>query len=158
MRVPYSNHIVCLSTLSLCCDNSNTFLPRTFNLGQLRKSLIWALSVCSSICLHFLCAVNTFLENFQTFYMGIISQKENTYSFWGHYVKGQGHRQFLWFFFYIPFSNATLTQIRFDPFQTWNMESMSDMGNTYSFWGHFVKGQGHGHFHGQFNDHNSLSI
>ena len=26
--------------------------------------------------------------------MGNISDKENTYSFWGHYVKGQGHR--LW--------------------------------------------------------------
>ena len=46
MRVPYSNHIVCPSfclsvsvcpsvrpsTLSLCCDNSNTFQPRTFKL------------------------------------------------------------------------------------------------------------------------------
>ena len=40
MQVPYSNHIVwpsfCLSvhpsTLSLCCDNENTFLPRTFKL------------------------------------------------------------------------------------------------------------------------------
>ena len=39
--------------------------------------------------------------------MGNISDKENTYSFWGHYIKGQGHRQFLWVF-YIPFSNATL--------------------------------------------------
>ena len=39
--------------------------------------------------------------------MGNISDKENTYSFWGHYVKGQGHRQLLWVF-YIPFSNATL--------------------------------------------------
>ena len=62
------------------------------------------------------------------------------------------------FFFYIPFSNVTLTQIRFDQFQTWNMDSMSDMGNTYSFWGHFVKGQGHGQFHGQFNGHNSYNI
>ena len=62
------------------------------------------------------------------------------------------------FFFYIPFSNATLTQIRFDPFQTWNMDSMSDMGNTYCFWGHFVKGQGHGHFHGHFTAHNSYNI
>ena len=90
--------------------------------------------------------------------MGYISDKENTYSFWGHYVKGQGHRQFLFFFFYISFSNATLTQIRFDPFQTWNMDSMSDMGNTYSFWGHFVKDRGHGHFHGQFSGHNSYNI
>ena len=39
--------------------------------------------------------------------MGYISGKENTNSFWGHYVKGQGHRQLLWVF-YIPFSNATL--------------------------------------------------
>ena len=31
--------------------------------------------------------------------MGNISDKENTYSFWGHYVKGQGHRQLLWVFF-----------------------------------------------------------
>ena len=38
--------------------------------------------------------------------MGNISVKEDTYSFWD-YVKGQGHRQFLWVF-YIPFSNATL--------------------------------------------------
>ena len=27
--------------------------------------------------------------------MGNISDKENTYSFWGHYVTSQGHRQFL---------------------------------------------------------------
>ena len=40
--------------------------------------------------------------------MGNISDKEITYSFWGHYVKGQGHRQFLRVFFYIPFSYATL--------------------------------------------------
>ena len=65
--------------------------------------------------------------------MGNISDKGNTYSFWGHYVKGQGHRQFLCCFFNIPFSNATLTEIHFDPFQTWNMDNMSDMGNTYSF-------------------------
>ena len=40
MRVPYINQIVCpfvclsvrLPTLSLCCDNSNTFLQRTFKL------------------------------------------------------------------------------------------------------------------------------
>ena len=62
---------------------------------------------------------------------------------------------FGFFFFYIPFSNA---QICFDPFQTWNMDSMSDIGNTYSFGGHFVKGQGHGHFHGQFSGHNSYNI
>ena len=62
------------------------------------------------------------------------------------------------FFFYIPFSNATLTQIRFDLFQTWSMDNMSDMGNTYCFWGHFVKGQGHGQFHGQFSGQNSYNI
>ena len=47
MRVPYGNHIVCpfvclsvcLSTLSLCCDNSNIFLPRTF------KLCIWVLFI-----------------------------------------------------------------------------------------------------------------
>ena len=62
------------STLSLCCDNLNTFLT----------------------------------ENFQTLYMGNISDKENAYSFKGHYIKGQDHRQLLCVFFYIPFSNATL--------------------------------------------------
>ena len=45
--------------------------------------------------------------------MGYISDKENPYSFWGHYIKDQGHRQLLWVF-YIPFSNATLCCI------TWN--------------------------------------
>ena len=65
---------------------------------------------------------------------------------------------FVFFFFYIPFSNATLTQIRFDPFHTWNMDSMSDIGNTYSFLGHLVKGQGHGHFHGRCSGHNSYNI
>ena len=89
--------------------------------------------------------------------MGDITDKENTYSFWGHYIKGQVLRQFLWVF-YIPFSNATLTQILFDLLQTWKMDSISEDGNTYSFWGHFVKGQGHGHFHGQFNGHNSYNI
>ena len=78
MRVPYSNHIVC-------------------------PSVRW----------HFLCAAITQilfyreLSNFLDMYIGNISDKENTYSFGGHYVKGQGHRQFLWVF-YIPFSNATL--------------------------------------------------
>ena len=90
--------------------------------------------------------------------MGNISDKENTYSFWGHYFKGQGHRQFLWGCFYISFSNATLTQILFDLFQTWNMDSISGEGNTYSFWGHFLKDQGHGHFHGQFSGQNSYNI
>ena len=89
--------------------------------------------------------------------MGNILDEEKTYSFWGLYVKGQGHRQFLWDF-YIPFSNATLTQILFDLLQTWNMDSISDEGNIYSFWGHFVKGQGHGHFHGQFSGHNPYNI
>ena len=106
--------------------------------------------------------------------MGNISDKGNTYSFGGHYVKSHGHMQFLWGFFFsflslmlhslffflafftIPFSNATLNQISFDPFQTWNMDNMSDMGNTYCFWGHFVKG--HGHFHGQFSGQNSYNI
>ena len=90
--------------------------------------------------------------------MSNMSDKGNSCSFGGHFLKGQGHREFLWVFFYIPFSSATLTQIRFDPFQTWNMDSMSDMGNTYCFWGHFVKSQGHGHFHGQFSGHNSYNI
>ena len=93
--------------------------------------------------------------------MDKIADKENTYSFLGHYVKGQGHRQFLcffFFFFYIPFSNATLTQIHFDLLQTWNMDGISDEGKTYSFWGLFVKGQGHGHFRGHFSSHNSCNI
>ena len=47
--------------------------------------------------------------------MGKISDKENTYSFWGHYIKGQGHRQLLWVF-YIPFSNATLCCDNWDTF------------------------------------------
>ena len=36
--------------------------------------------------------------------------------------------------------------------------SLSDEGSTYSFWGHFIKGQGHGHFHGHFSGHNSYNI
>ena len=47
--------------------------------------------------------------------MGNISDKENTYSFGGHYVKGQGHRQLLWVF-YIPFSNATLCSDNWNTF------------------------------------------
>ena len=38
------------------------------------------------------------------------------------------------------------------------MDSTSEEGNTYSFWGHFVKGQGHGHFHGPVSGHNSYKI
>ena len=30
-------------------------------------------------------------------------------------------------------------------------------GNSF-FYGHFVKGQDHGHFHGQFSGHNSYNI
>ena len=62
------------STLSLCWDNSNTFLPRTF------KLCIWV----------------------------IYQIRRTPIVFGGCYIKGQGHRQFLWVFFYIPFSNATV--------------------------------------------------
>ena len=92
--------------------------------------------------------------------MGNISDKENTYSFLGS-LRQRSRSQAIFigfFFFYIPFSNATLTQIHFDLLQTWNMDSISDEGNTYSFWGHFVKDQAHGHFHGHFSGHNSYKI
>ena len=98
-----------LSTLSLCCDNWNTF-----------KLCIWVIYQIRGIPIVF----------------GVITSKikvtGNFFVFFFSYI--------LCFFFYIPFSNATLYQILFDPFQTWNMDNMSDMGNTYCFWGHFVKG------------------
>ena len=65
----YSNHIVCpsvcSSTLSLCCDNWNTFVvTKNFqtwpgclsgqDLGQVRIWVIWGLSVRPSVCPHFL--------------------------------------------------------------------------------------------------------
>ena len=53
---------------------------------------------------------------------------------------------------------GNLGLVTFLPAQTWNMDSISDEGNTYSFWGHFVKGQGKGHFHGHFSGHNSYHI
>ena len=56
--------------------------------------------------------------------MGNISDKEN--SFGGHYLQGQGHRQFLWVFVYIPFSNATLCCNNWNTFlqRTFNLVRM----------------------------------
>ena len=151
----------------MCCDNWNTFLQRTFKFGQnvcLGKILVKFKYGSSGVCLsvrpsvqpHFLCAAIT----------GILFYRELSNCIWVIYqirrtpiifgslrqkVKVTGN----FFFFYIPFSNATLTQIHFDLLQTWNIASISDEGNTYSFWGHFVKGQRHGHFHGHFSGHNS---
>ena len=64
--MPYSNHIVCLSicpsiclsvqpsTLSLCCDNLNTFQPRTFKLCiwviyQIRRTSIVFWGIISKV-------------------------------------------------------------------------------------------------------------
>ena len=125
-----------LATLSLCCDNWNTSLQRTF------KLCIWVIYQIRGTPIVF----------------GVITSKVKvTCNFFGVYFHSFLWCYILWvFFFYIPFSNATLKQIHFDPFQTWNMNNMSDMGNTYCFWGHFVKG--HGHFHGQFSGQNSYNI
>ena len=117
---------VCLSTLSMWCDNWNTFLQRTFKLLQnvsLDKILVnfeycssgVCLSVCPSVHLSTfsLCYYNwnTFLQKTFKLCLWVIYQIRGTpIVFESHNVKGQGYRQLLCFFcvffFFIPFSNA----------------------------------------------------
>ena len=74
-----------LSTLSLCCDNRNTFLQRTF------KLCIWVLYHIRRTPIVF----------------GVITSKVKvTGNFFGFFFLS-----FFWLHFFIPFSNATLNQI-----------------------------------------------
>ena len=75
MRVPYDNHIVCLSvrlsvcpsTLTLCCDNWNTFLPRTFKLCIWVIYQIWRTPIVFGVIMLKVKVTDNFFGLFFTF-------------------------------------------------------------------------------------------